>query len=160
MSIRSIVMIAAVLISSCAAGPHHGAVQPAPPGPLDLVRIMFGNFSTLCPADYEYCRAGSHFSSICCPFALGCCERANGAPACCVEAPVMPRGGYVPPPRSAPDHGAPSEEAYEEAPPPDSLCPSSELNCSQGGRRVCCSTRDGCCVDQHGPYCCRSDLGH
>jgi hypothetical protein len=159
MLMRSTVVIAALLISSCAAAPHHGAVQPAPPGPLDLVRMMFGNFSTLCPGDYEYCRAGSHFSSICCPFARGCCQRPNGAPACCVEAPATYGRGYVPPPGSDPGY-PPSEGVQEEVLPPDSLCPSSELNCSQGGRRVCCSTRDACCVDQHGPYCCRSDSGH
>jgi hypothetical protein len=160
MTARSIVMIAALLMGSCAAGPRGAAVQPAPPGPLDLVRIMFGNLSTLCPRDYEYCRGGRHFSSICCPFALGCCEGADGAPACCGGPPAMFHGGYVPPPGSAPEDGGPSEEVYEEAPPPDSLCPSSDLNCSQGGRRVCCATRDGCCVDQHGPYCCRADPGH
>ena len=151
MSARSVLLIATLLMGSCAAGPRGAAVRPAPPGPLDLVRIIFGDYSTLCPGDYEYCRGGRHSSSICCPFALGCCEDASGAPGCCLEPPGAFRGDYTQGPGEAPD----GEEVYEQAPPPESMCPASYLTCSQGGRRVCCPQPNGCCVDDHGPYCCR-----
>lgn len=152
MSARSVLLIATLLLGSCAAGPRGAAVQPAPPGPLDVIRIMFGNFSTLCPRDYEYCRAGRNASSICCPFALGCCADANGVPVCCAEPPGAFRGGYPPPPPPDAD-----DEVYEQAPPPESSCPARDLTCAQGGRRVCCPQPNGCCVDDHGPYCCRGD---
>ncbi len=152
MSARSILLIVTLLAGSCAAGPRGAAVQPAPPGPVDLVRILFGDYSGLCPRDYEYCRGGRH--SICCPFARGCCAAADGSPACCVEAPGPYPDEYVQRP------GGPADDASgygedSDQPPPDASCPESELTCSQGGRRVCCSPRDGCCVDEHGPYCCR-----
>ena len=158
MSARSVLLIAALLMGSCAAGPagpRGAALQPAPPGPIDLIRIIFGNYSTLCPRDYEYCRGGQHSSSICCPFVLGCCGDANGAPICCAEPQGASRDDYVQRPGEASGGGGSYEEVYEQAPPSESSCPSSDLTCSQGGRRVCCPQPNGCCVDDHGPYCCR-----
>ena len=156
MSARSVLLIITLLMGSCAAGPRGAAVRPAPPGPLDLIRIMFGNFSALCPRDYEYCRGGRHSSSICCPFALGCCADVNGVATCCAEPPGAYRDDYAqPPPWEAREGGEVYEQAPPPEPPPESMCPSSDLTCSQGGRQVCCPRPNGCCVDKHGPYCCR-----
>ena len=165
MSLRSLVLIVAFVFACClagprsaSAGPRDGAVQPAPPGPIDLVRILFGDFSGLCPRDYEYCHGGRH--SVCCPFSRGCCAAADGSPMCCVAAPGEYRddyaqgpGGYVPPPPPGAPPPPPPGDDYDQ--PADDSCPSTDLSCTQGGRRVCCSRDDGCCVDSHGPYCCR-----
>jgi len=124
MSARSVLLIATLLMGSCAAGPagpRGAALQPAPPGPIDLIRIIFGNYSTLCPRDYEYCRGGRH--SICCPFARGCCEDANGERICCVEPPGASRDDYVQRPEDASEDGRRYDEVYEQAPPPESSCP-------------------------------------
>jgi hypothetical protein len=165
MSARTLVLIVALAMASCvagprgaaAAGPRGAAVQPAPPGPIDLVRILFGDYSGLCPRDYEYCHGGRH--SLCCPFAHGCCAAADGSPTCCVAAPGAydyGAGGYVPPPPAgAPPPPPPADDDGYADQPTDDSCPSSDLTCTQGGRRVCCSRDDGCCVDAHGPYCCR-----
>lgn len=143
-------------LDAAAAGPRGAGVQPAPPGPVDLVRILFGDYSGLCPRDYEYCHGGRH--SLCCPFSYGCCAAADGSPTCCVEAPGAYRddyaqgpGSYAPPP--PPGYAPPPPPGYDDG--DDDSCPSTNLTCSQGGRRVCCSRDDGCCVDSHGPYCCR-----
>jgi hypothetical protein len=144
-------------LDAAAAGPRGAGVQPAPPGPVDLVRILFGDYSGLCPRNYEYCHGGRH--SVCCPFSYGCCAAADGSPTCCVEAPGAYRDDYAQGPGSYPP---PPPPGYAPPPPPpgsddgdDDSCPSTNLTCSQGGRQVCCSRDDGCCVDSHGPYCCR-----
>jgi hypothetical protein len=161
MSARTIVLIVALAVACLvgprgagAGGPRGPAVQPAFPGPVDGIRMLFGDYSSLCPRDYEYCHGGRH--SVCCPFAYGCCAAADGSPTCCVPPPgdyTQGPGGYVPPPPpGAPP--PPPPDGYDEQAADDS-CPSTDLTCTQGGRRVCCSRDDGCCVDSHGPYCCR-----
>lgn len=142
---RGIVLLLAILlIGSCAAGPR-GAVRPAPPGPVDLIRGIFGDFSRLCPDNYEYCRGGRR--SICCPESRGCCEDASG-PICCANVyrdrdEEWSRDERRPP---AEEQRSTTRYTYE--------CASSDLTCSNEGRTICCSRHDGCCADENGPYCC------
>jgi hypothetical protein len=135
--------LAILLIGSCAAGPH-GAVRPAPPGPFDLVRGLFGDFSGLCPENYEYCRGGRR--SICCPDSRGCCEDASG-PICCAHV-------Y----RDRDEEWSRGDESRGEEDRSTTTytykCASSDITCSQEGRTICCSRNDGCCADENGPYCC------
>ncbi len=152
---RSLLLIGLLLMGSCAAGPR-GAVQPAPPGPVDLLRMMVGDFSGLCPRRYEYCRGGRH--SICCPVERGCCRDADGAPTCCANSGSY-RDEYAEPQGRDYDEDDDDDDTDEAAPPPESSCPSSDLTCIQGERRVCCSRHDACCVDKHGPYCCQGRAG-
>jgi hypothetical protein len=162
MSARTLFLVIALVMGICAAGPRDAtaagprgpAVQPAPPGPLDLVRILFGDYSGLCPRDYEYCRGGRH--SVCCPFSYGCCAAPDGSAACCAEGPGAYRDDYAQGPGPyAPPPPPPGYDDGDDRDQGDDSCPSSNLTCSQGGRRVCCSRDDSCCVDSHGPYCCR-----
>src|SRR3954451_21857660 len=157
MSARSsliIVFVVALITGGCRAELRNGPLKPAAPGPFDLVYMLFGNYSTLCPRDYEYCHGGAHSNAICCPLALRCCQNTAGAPICC--APPVPQDHE---PYLGRPHGQDADEVrqhddgYLEAPPERSSCLSADLACSQGTRRVCCSPRDGCCVDEHGPYC-------
>ncbi len=123
-------LLAFVLIGSCAAEPRH-AVRPDPPGPLDLIRSIWGDYSSRCPQDYDYCAARRH--AVCCPVEDGCCEDADG-PYCCsrrrrAEPPDEDRRVYA-------------------------ACNESEITCSHAGRTVCCASSDGCCAGPDGPYCC------
>jgi hypothetical protein len=70
-----------LLIAGCSAGPRPGApVQPAPPGPIDALRSVWGDYSGRCPNSYAYCEGDPQ--SICCPVTARCCEDANGAYCC------------------------------------------------------------------------------
>ena len=136
---RALVFLALVLIGGCVAEPR-GAVRPAPPGPLDVIRGgVWGDYSGLCPKHYEFCHGGRR--SICCPGERGCCEDASG-PYCCSS--VQPRGEWYGE-RDEDDRGS-SEYG----------CDARDIMCSQGGRTICCSRQSRCCADEDGPYCCGS----
>ena len=45
------------LIAACVAPPRGGGVRPAPPGPFDAVRAVWGDYSGMCPKNYDFCRA-------------------------------------------------------------------------------------------------------
>jgi hypothetical protein len=131
------ITLAALVAMSCANATSRGGVRPAPPGPFDLVRgAVFGDFSGLCPKHYDFCGGGR--DSICCPMG-GCCSDENG-PYCCAGSYGSHGGGYA---------YQREEETREYSP-----CRSQDITCSQGGRTICCTSNDSCCVDSSGPYCC------
>lgn len=135
---RVVLLLALVFGGSCRAEPR-GAVRPAPPGPLDLLRLgVWGDYSGLCPKNYEYCHAGRR--STCCPVERGCCDDGSG-PYCCSSPPDRER--YW-------DRGGEDERL------PRYDCDARDLTCSQGGQTICCGRSAGCCVDEDGPYCCSS----
>jgi hypothetical protein len=130
-----LLLLVLVLIGSCAPQPHRRGVRPDPPGPIDAIRMLSGDYSSLCPKDYDYCAARGH--AVCCPFEQGCCED-GGGPYCCSG-----RGDRDWPER---DYGRPRESFRG--------CSSSEITCSHADRTICCSSEDGCCAGADGPYCC------
>ena len=71
-----VLVLALVALAGCVQ-PSRQAVRPAPPGPIDVIKGLWGNYSGRCPDDYEFCR-GSR-TSICCPAERGCCEDERGA---------------------------------------------------------------------------------
>jgi hypothetical protein len=72
--------LAALALAACEPGPHvRGPVQPAPPGPLDALRSVWGDYSGRCPQNYAYCEGDGQ--SICCPFTARCCEDETEVPA-------------------------------------------------------------------------------
>jgi hypothetical protein len=124
----------ALLLAGCYHVPR-GGVSPAPPGPVDVLHILFFNdYSRLCPERYDYCRAGKH--SICCP--SGACCDDGVAPYCCDS-----RGDDAP----APD---PRDHAPGDAGP----CGPRSTTCSRAGITICCAETEGCCTDADGLYCC------
>ncbi len=135
MTLRLLAITMAALAAVSCQGPTRGGVRPAPPGPIDLVRGVFGDFSGLCPKHYDFCQGGR--ASICCPEG-GCCADENG-PYCCSSAQY---GG--------PGYAYQREEDIRE----HTSCRSRDITCSQGGRTICCSSGDSCCADSTGPYCC------
>jgi hypothetical protein len=142
MIIRFVVVLAMLLIGSCVPEPG-GAVRPALPGPLDIIRGgVWGDYSGLCPKRYEFCHSGRR--SICCPSQRGCCGDASG-PYCCSAPPDRWHGsdGRDEDDRSEDDRGS---AGY--------ACDTRDLTCSLAGRTICCARSTGCCADEDGPYCC------
>jgi hypothetical protein len=137
---RFILVLSLMLLAgSCAPQPHGGAVRPAPPGPLDIIRGgVWGDYSGLCPKQYEFCHAGRR--SVCCPASRGCCEDSSG-PYCCESAPH-------------PDYRDHEWEDDDDRGASGYGCDTSDLTCSQRGQTICCSRHAGCCADDDGPYCC------
>jgi len=135
MRVRILLVLAIVggLCGNVGAQPRGGAVRPAPPGPLDVLRMgVWGDYSGLCPKHYDFCRAGRQ--SICCPGPQGCCDDERG-PYCCAGS----GGRYL----------------YEEDEMrSQTACSSRDISCSQGGRTICCYSSDRCCADENGPFCC------
>jgi hypothetical protein len=131
--------VALLLACGCATSRPPGAVSPAPPGPIDAVRSMWGDYSGRCPDGYQYCSAASQ--AICCPIQERCEEDSGGA--YCV-----PRNGH----REASGYGG-----YDNAPPPRaSMCLEGEITCSYMGRTTCCASNQRCCAGDGGPACCDS----
>lgn len=120
------------LIAACVAHDRRDAVQPAPPGPFDLIRSLWGDHSGRCPAEYEFCGDGSR--SLCCPFERGCCEDSRGAHCC-----------------TSRERAVDERDEYEER---AVGCSSDDITCSHEGRTVCCARSDSCCAGNDGPYCC------
>ena len=130
-SIVSLILV----VGSCAPQSRRGGVRPDPPGPFDLVRSLWGDYSSLCPKQYDYCSARGR--AICCPFDYGCCEDAGGAYCC-----------------SSRDRDWSERDDYDGRGRSSQSCSSDEITCSQGGRTTCCSSNHGCCAGADGPYCC------
>src|SRR5436190_21851194 len=89
-----------VLLLAACGGIHSagGPVKPAPPGPLDLVRSLWGDYGGRCPGDYQYCKGGGQ--AVCCPITSRC-EADDGGAYCASRG-----GAYVtesPAPRCGPD---------------------------------------------------------
>jgi hypothetical protein len=140
---RLLLGIAVLVFASCYASPR-GGVTPYPPGPVDMVSILFGNdYSRLCPQHYDYCHAGKR--SICCPSGA-CCDDGAG-PYCCASR------GYA-----AEDY---REQAHDRERAPDGLgpCGDRSTTCARGGVTICCAEDEGCCSDEQGLYCCRGIHG-
>lgn len=75
-------MLAALLLAACEPGPRYrGPVNPAPPGPIDALRSVWGDYSGRCPDTYAYCK-GDGGQPICCPLTARCCYDESG-PYCC-----------------------------------------------------------------------------
>ncbi|HZR80520.1 MAG TPA: hypothetical protein VFD92_05410 [Candidatus Binatia bacterium] len=132
---RSMIAVAVLFLAACA-GNRYGAVTPAPPGPVDLVRMAFGDYSGRCPATYQYCSGSS--AAICCPIADRCEEDSGGLH--CV-------------PRAAAG-GAYAWDTTGQPPPP--ACGPDEMACSYAGRTTCCASNLRCCASDGGPACCAS----
>jgi hypothetical protein len=134
---RVLVTIALALLAwACQPAPlSSGGVNPAPPGPVDMVRSMWGDYSGRCPGGYQYCNGASH--SICCPVGDRCEEDSGGS--YCVR-----RTGE----REAPAYG---EAAADHLPP---ACQPEEITCSYAGRTACCPSNQRCCALSDGPACC------
>jgi len=146
---RLLVCLMLLSVAACAAPPRGGGVRPAPPGPFDAVRAVWGDYSGMCPRNYDFCQAQRR--SLCCPSWRGCCEDASG-PYCCSAPP--PPGDYYGQRREY------EHEQYERddgGRSQDAACDARDMMCSQGGRTICCPQRSRCCADADGPYCCGSD---
>jgi len=126
MNARWIVVV--LLLASCAGVRSTGGpVKPADPGPLDLVRSLWGDYGGRCPDDYRYCKGGGQ--AVCCPITSRCEEDAGGA--YCAS-----RGGaYV------------TEE-------PALRCRRDEVACSYRGQTTCCASDQRCCTVDGAPSCC------
>jgi len=74
-----VVGLALVALAGCAPESRR-AVRPSDPGPVDMLRGLFGDYRGRCPDDYTFCKSGR--SSICCPYERGCCEDSQGAYCC------------------------------------------------------------------------------
>jgi hypothetical protein len=141
LSQRSLLLTAAFVLAVGCTADARGPVRPAPPGPIDLIRGAFGDYSSRCPAQYSYCRGTE--GAVCCPFESGCCEDAGGAYCCGARA-------------SAGSDPYDGDRRASGAWNRDGGCASAELTCSHEGRTVCCSSSDQCCAGSDGPYCCQS----
>lgn len=128
---RLVVVVLAVVAWGCMPPPYPGAVKPAPPGPVDLVRSMWGDYGGRCPDGYQYCATSSQ--PICCPFEAACAEDSGGAY-------CAPRGQRS----SAGDYGA----------EPGPSCPPNDITCSYRGATTCCASYQRCCAVNGGPACC------
>ena len=143
---RLLISVAILLVVGCAPNTR-GGVTPYPPGPVDMVSIIFGNdYSRLCPQHYEYCRAGKR--SLCCPQGA-CCDDGNG-PYCCDSRGYAADDGYRE--RGRDRSSAPSRDEL-------GPCGARSTTCSRGGVTVCCGEDEGCCSDDQGLYCCRGGRG-
>ncbi len=133
---RLLLTLALAMLAGCYAPPPRGGVTPYPPGPVDMLSIVFGNdYSRLCPQNYDYCRAGKH--SICCPRG-SCGTDDDGRPACYEPRGYEPRG-------------------YVEREPPTGdggPCGGRATTCARGGVTICCADDEGCCSDAQGLFCC------
>jgi hypothetical protein len=133
----SLVLVALLAATACVAPEPRRPVSPAPPGPVDALRSLWGDYSGRCPASYSFCK-GDSGSSICCPSGARCCEDADG-PYCCAASHAD---------RSWDGRYGDSRQSG------GSSCHSSEITCSHGGRTICCPSTEGCCAGDSGPYCC------
>lgn len=122
----------ALLVSACTPTSYPGGVKPLPPGPVDAVRAMWGDYGGRCPESYQYCAASSQ--AICCPIGERCAEDSGGAY-------CEPRGTR--------------QDGYGHD-RPGSGCLPEEIMCSYLGRTACCASYQQCCAANGGPACCDS----
>jgi len=133
---RYLMIVGLLLVAACTGPrPMGGPVAPSAPGPVDLVRGLWGDYGGRCPSDYHYCKGDR--DSVCCPMTSRCEDDADGA--------------YCGAPRSATAGvGRRPREAREYA------CSSDQIACSFGGRTTCCQSDLHCCVSDGAPACCES----
>jgi hypothetical protein len=134
-----VLALALLGLAGCPQQPRH-PVRAAPPGPVDVIKSLWGDYSGRCHDGYEFCR-GSR-TSICCPGERGCCEGAQGA-YCCSRSEQRDRGRY--------------QDYEDERDWEGSSCRASEITCSYAGRTICCSGGESCCTRSGQPYCCDAD---
>ena len=136
-----VVPVALLFLVACTPYGPNRPVRPAPPGPVDAIKSLWGDYSARCPNGFGFCKASGDADSLCCPNGQRCCEDANG-PYCC-GASHADRGRY---------------DAYEDQRSATrSPCWSNEIACSHQGRTICCGSGDSCCVGSSGPYCCAAE---
>ena len=121
--------LAALLIAAACGGPRSaGPIRPSPPGPFDLVRGLWGDYSGRCPDDYQYCKGERH--AVCCPLASRCMEDDSGA--YCARRTAHGEGGD----------------------PVAAICRPNEIACSYRGQTTCCDEDQQCCTVGGAPSCC------
>ncbi|MBY0275678.1 hypothetical protein K2Z84_10060 [Candidatus Binatia bacterium] len=130
---KPLVVALALAAWACAPSSYPGAVKPAPPGPVDVVRSMWGDYGGRCPDRYRYCPASGQ--AICCPIEARCAEDSGGA-YCAARGGPQDRYG---------------DERFA-AP-----CAPEDLTCSYAGRTTCCASDQRCCAADGGPACCSDD---
>src|SRR3954468_11569785 len=115
----ALTLLIALAFFTCAADWDRRPVRPDLPGPIDLLRGVFGDNSSRCPHHYEYCS-----SQICCPLEQGCCRDAHGS-YCCTS-----RGGAY----DEGDRYYYHREEHTQTRHHEEQCDSDEVQCVQGGR--------------------------
>ncbi len=123
-----VILLAAACASPRSAG---GPVKPSSPGPLDLVRGLWGDYGGRCPGDYKYCKGSP---PVCCPIESRCEEDAGGP--------------YCGPRDTTAGVGASAAE------PVAPRCRSDEITCSYRGETTCCPGDQRCCTIDGAPGCC------
>ena len=150
---RLVVLIVLALLTCAADWDRYdrGPVRPDPPGPIDGLRMLFGDNSSRCPDHYEYCSW-----KICCPLERGCCRDSRGA-YCCASRGYGGDHEY----RGYDDDNR-GDAYYERRERTETTrsygqCNAGDTECVQGGRTVCCPGNAHCCPGSDGPQCCGGD---
>ena len=132
--VMRVCLIVVVLLAAACGSPRSmgGAVKPAPPGPLDLVRSVWGDYGGRCPGDYKYCKG--HGQAVCCPLTSRCEEDSDGS-YCASRTAGVGAGRAV-------------------AEPSGRGCGSDEIACSYRGQITCCASDQRCCTIDGAPSCC------
>ena len=145
-----LVLVTLALFGACAADwdrHDRGPVRPDPPGPIDGLRMLFGDNSSRCPDHYEYCSW-----KICCPLERGCCHDSRGS-YCCASRGYGGDYDY-----RGSDEGDRGDVYYERRERTETTrsygCNPGDTECVQGGRTVCCPGSAHCCAGSDGPQCC------
>src|ERR1051326_8376313 len=130
---RARLLVVILLAAACAAPRSMGGpVKPAAPGPVDLLRGLWGDYGGRCPGDYQFCKG--HGQPICCPITSRCEEDAGGS--------------YCASRSATAGVGRRAFEARERG------CSSEEIACSFRGQTTCCPNDTRCCVSDGLPSCC------
>jgi len=109
-----------------------GPVKPSTPGPLDLVRSVWGDYGGRCPGDYQYCKGQGN--AVCCPITSRC-EEDEGGSYCASRSATA---------------GVGARDAEPRAP----RCGPDEMVCSYRGQTTCCYSDQRCCTVDGAPSCC------
>lgn len=125
--------VLALLAAACG-GPRAmgGPVKPSTPGPLDLVRSVWGDYGGRCPGDYQYCKGQGN--AVCCPITSRC-EEDEGGSYCASRSATA---------------GVGARDAEPRAP----RCGPDEMVCSYRGQTTCCYSDQRCCTVDGAPSCC------
>ena len=124
-----------VLLAAACAGPRAtgGPIKPSAPGPVDLVRGLWGDYGGRCPGDYQYCTG--HGQAVCCPITSRCEEDADGS-SYCGSRTATGGAGWT-------------------AAAPAPRCERDEIVCSYRGQTICCPSDQTCCTVEGAPNCCQ-----
>jgi hypothetical protein len=124
-----------LLFAAACGGPRFagGPVKPSPPGPMDVIRGVWGDYGGRCPGDYRYCKG--HGEAVCCPITSRCEEDA---------------GGSYCEPRTAMGGGRDTNSE-----PRATRCDPDEIACSYRGQTTCCASDERCCTIDGAASCCR-----